>query len=288
MLLAIGTYRYRSRRNDEPLRSRLVQLARERPRFGYRRLHVLLQRDGMVVNHKRIHRLYRECGLMIRRKKRKHCVRAGQPLTPRTAPNQEWALDFVHDRTEFGRKVRLLVIEDAYTRECLALEADTSFAGPRVTRTLAQSAVERGLPQRIRCDNGAELTSRHFLSWCVANKVEPLYIPPGKPTQNGRLESLNGKVRDEFLNVNVFRNLFELRRLAQLWRRDYNEVRPHSSLGYLTPAEFAAKYRMERGGKDGDCVALENPSGFPLFHRAMTEVLSLGAQRQQGASSTVA
>ncbi len=284
MLLAVGIYRYRSCRNDEPLRSRLVQLARERPRFGYRRLHVLLQRDGTMVNHKRIHRLYRECGLMIRRKKRKHCVRAGQPLTPRTAPNQEWALDFLHDRTDSGRKVRLLVIEDAYTRECLALEADTSFAGPRVTRVLEQIAAERGLPQPIRCDNGSELTSRHFLSWYIANKVEPLYIPPGKPTQNGRLESLNGKVRDEFLNVNVFRNLFELRRLAQLWRNDYNEIRPHSSLGYLTPAEFAAQYRLESGGKDGGPAALENPADFPLSHHLMTENLILGAQLQYGAS----
>ena len=286
MLVAVGTYRYRSRRSDEPLRSRLVQLARERPRFGYRRLHVLLRRDGIVANHKRVHRVYCESGLMIRRRKRRHCVRAGPPLTPRTAPNQEWALDFVHDRLECGRKARLLVIGDAFTREGLALEADTSFAGLRVTRVLEQIAAERGLPRYIRCDNGPELTSRHFLSWCIKHQVEPLYIQPGKPTQNGRLESLNGRLRDEFLNVNVFRNLFELRREAMAWLRDYNQARPHSSLGYHTPAEFAAK---QGGGKDAPpWRGLENPASFPLSHRPTTTVLSLEAQAQKRAPQTVA
>ena len=289
LLLAVGTYRYQPRRNDEPLRERLVQLARERPRFGYRRLHVLLGREGTAVNHKRVHRLYRECGLMIRRKKRKHCVREGQPLASRSAPNQEWALDFIHDSLESGRKVRLLVVSDAYTREALALEADTSFAGRRVTRVLEQIAAERGLPQAIRCDNGPELTSRYFLSWCVARQVDMLHIPPGRPTQNGRLESLNGRVRDEFLNVSLFVNLFDLRRRAEAWRSDYNEVRPHSSLAYQTPAAFAAKYGGAGRGKDAPLErGLENPAGFPLSHRPTTTAFTLGAPVKTSASSTVA
>ena len=134
--MAVATYRYQSRRSDEPLRTKLVELAREKPRFGYRRLHVLLGRSGEHVNHKRVHRVYREAGLMIRRKKRKHCVREGKPLLARTAANQEWALDFVHDAVECGRTIRLLSVVDAYTRECLALEVDTSFASRRVTRVL--------------------------------------------------------------------------------------------------------------------------------------------------------
>src|SRR5499427_5582275 len=184
MGMAVTTYRYRSRRSDEPLRTKLVELAREKPRFGYRRLHVLLGRSGERVNHKRLHRVYCEAGLAIRRKRRKHCVRAGRPLVERTAANQEWALDFVHDAVECGRTIRVLSVVDAYTRECLALEVDTSFASRRVTRVLDAVAQQRGLPQMIRCDNGPELTSRHFLAWCVERKIEIVHIQPGKPMQN--------------------------------------------------------------------------------------------------------
>ena len=170
VMLAVSSYRYETRRSDEPLRSKLVELAREKPRFGYRRLHVLLRRCGEQVNHKRLHRVYREAGLMIRRKKRKHCVREGKPLLARTSANQEWALDFVHDAVECGRTIRVLSVVDAYTRECLALEVDTSFASRRVTRVLDAIVAERGQPQAIRCDNGPELTSRHFLAWCVERR----------------------------------------------------------------------------------------------------------------------
>jgi len=284
--VAVGTFRYASRRSDEPLRTRLTALAREKPRFGYRRLHVLLRRDGDAVNHKRVHRVYRAAGLAIRRKKRKHCARVGQPLTPRTAPNQEWALDFVADRVECGRAIRVLSVADAFTRECLALEVDTSFASPRVTRVLEAIAAERGLPQWIRCDNGSELTSRHFLAWCVEHKVEPLHIQPGRPVQNGRLESFNGRMRDELLNISWFHNLFDARRKVAAWRREYNETRPHSSLGYLTPHAFAA--RAAGPGKDGGRAALENPSGFPLSHGPTTAGFSRGAQNETHAPSTMA
>jgi putative transposase len=172
----------------------LVELAREKPRFGYRRLHVLLQRGGTRVNHKRVHRVYREAGLRLQRKRRKHCVRAGQPLLQRTAANQEWALDFAHDAVECGRAIRVLSVVDAYTRECPALEVDTSFASRRVTRVLEGLIVERGIPGAIRCDNGPEFSSRHFLAWCVAWGIELIHIQPGRPTQNARVESFHGRL----------------------------------------------------------------------------------------------
>jgi putative transposase len=183
------------------------------------------------VNHKRVWRVYHEAGLSVKRRKRKRLVRVGRPLEAATDRNEEWALDFVSDSIATGRAIRLLNIADAYTRECLALEVDTSFASRRVTRVLERVIDERGMPRRIRCDNGPELTSRHFLAWCTGRRIELLHIQPGKPMQNGRLESLNGKLRDEFLNVSYFRNLFEARRQAAAWRRDYNEVRPHSASG---------------------------------------------------------
>ena len=190
MTVAVSSYRYQSRRSDEGLRLRLVELAREKPRFGYRRLHILLRRRGEDVNHKRVHRVYREAGLSIRRKRRKHCVRTGQPLRACTAANQEWALDFVHDAMQSGRTIRVLSVVDAYTRECLALEVDTSFASRRVTRVLEEIVAERGTPLGIRCDNGPELTCRHFLAWCIDRKIELVHIQPGRPMQNGRLRSV--------------------------------------------------------------------------------------------------
>jgi len=268
MMLAVTTYRYRSVRSDEPLRTTLVELAREKPRFGYRRLHVLLRRSGERVNHKRVHRVYREAGLAIRRKKRKHCIRQGQPLLVRTSANQEWALDFAHDAVAYGRTIRVLSVLDAYTRECLALEVDTSFASRRVTRVLEGIVAERGLPQTIRCDNGPELTSRHFLAWCVERQVELLHIQPGKPTQNAHVESFHGRLREECLNLSWFQNLFEARRRIAAWRKEYNEQRPHSSLGYQTPQEFAAAQSAgldmaERGARNSNAVPCPSRSPIP-------------------------
>ena len=266
--MAVTTYRYRTQRSDEPLRTRLVELAREKPRFGYRRLHVLLRRGGEQVNHKRLHRVYREAGLAIRRKKRKHCVREGKPLLARTSANQEWALDFVHDAVECGRTIRVLSVVDAYTRECLALEVDTSFASRRVTRVLDQIISERGRPEAIRCDNGPELTSRHFLAWCVERQIELVHIQPGKPTQNARIESFNGRLREECLNLSWFQNLFDARRKIAAWGKEYNEERPHSSLGYKTPKEFAAMLAAsfeiaERGTRDSNAVPCPSRSPIP-------------------------
>ncbi len=178
-----------------------------------------------------------------------------------TTANQEWALDFVHDATASGRSIRVLNVIDAYTRESLAMEVDTSFAGLRVTRVLDQIIAERGLPQAIRCDNGPELTSRHFLAWTLERKINLVHTQPGKPTQNGYVESFNGKLREECLRISWFQNLFEARRIIANWQRDYNEFRPHSSLNYLTPAEFA---RRQSRGKDADSVRLENDQ--TVFH----------------------
>ena len=268
MGIAMSSHRYRTRRSDEPLRTRLVELAREKPRFGYRRLHVLLRRSGEQVNHKRLHRVYREAGLAIRRKKRKHCVREGKPLLARTAANQEWALDFVHDAVECGRTIRVLSVVDAYTRECLALEVDTSFATRRVTRVLEAIIAERGQPLAIRCDNGPELTSRHFLAWCIERQIELVHIQPGKPTQNGRVESFNGRMREECLNLSWFQNLFDARRKIAAWRKEYNEERPHSSLGYKTPKEFAQAqaagfYTAEREARDSNAIPCPSRSPIP-------------------------
>ena len=262
--MAVSSHRYVSRRSDEELRGRLVQLAREKPRFGYRRLHVLLRRGGKAANHKRVYRVYREAGLCLRRKKRKHCIRVGAPLRQHTMANQEWGLDFVHDVLAAGRTIRVLSVVDAFTRECLALEVDTSFASRRVTRTLEEIVARRGRPQSIRCDNGPELTSRHFLSWCLEQQIELVHIQPGKPTQNAQVESFHGKLREECLRVSWFQNLFDARRKIGAWRREYNEERPHSSLNYRTPAEFAAT----SCGKDADCVRLENALGVSHFPTA--------------------
>ncbi len=237
--LPVSTFRYRARKSDEALKEKLVGLAREKPRFGYRRLHVLLLRSGQAVNHKRVYRVYKEAGLAVKRKSRKRLIRVGYPLRKVTEANEEWAVDFVSDAVASGRHFRILSIVDAYTRECLALEVETSFASRRVTRTLDQAITQRGRPQRIRCDNGPEFTSRHFLAWCLEHRIELVHIQPGRPMQNGRVESFNGKLRDEFLNVSWFRNLFDARTKTAAWKSEYNEERPHSGLGYLTPAAFA-------------------------------------------------
>ncbi len=192
------------------------------------------------LDNKRVWRLYREAGLCVKRRKRKRLVRVGVKPVSTIAANQEWALDFAADVLATGRTVRVLGVVDTFTRECLALEADTSFASRRVTRVLEQIIRERGRPQSIRCDNGPELTSRHFLAWCIEWRILLVHIQPGRPMQNGHVESFNGKLRDECLNVSWFRNLFDARRKIAAWRSDYNQLRPHSALAYRTPSEFAA------------------------------------------------
>lgn len=247
MQIAVSSFRYRSTRNDEQLRAKLVELARKKPRYGYRLLHALLSASGTRVNHKRVYRVYREAGLMMRRKARKRLVRVGSPRPSLTATNQEWAIDFVHDATASGQAIRVLSIEDEYTRECLSLEVDSSFASRRVTRALEAILERREKPGAIRCDNGPEFTSRHFVAWCIEKQIELVHIQPGRPQQNGYVESFNGKLRNECLNVSWFENLWDARRKIAAWGKEYNEERPHSSLGYQTPAQYARQLAVSTG-----------------------------------------
>ena len=191
------------------------------------------------MNHKRLFRMYRQAGLSVKRTRRKKLLRVGVAQPALSQPNQEWSLDFVCDALGTGRAVRVLSIVDNFTRECLALETDTSFASLRVTRVLDDVIAQRGVPKALRMDNGPELTSRHFLAWCLERKIAMHHIQPGKPMQNGHVESFNGRLRDECLNANWFRNLFD----ARHWRDDYNGARPHSSLAYRIPGEFAAQWQ---------------------------------------------
>jgi putative transposase len=238
-----SSYRYEpgQDRNAE-LRSKLTELARQKPRFGYRRLGVLLEKSGQAVNHKRLFRVYQEAGLGVRRRERKRLERgcAGMPLLIR--PNQEWGLDFVSDALANGRGIRALTVLDDFTKESPAIEVASSIPAPRVTRVLDAVIDERGAPESIRIDNGPEFTSRCFVAWAEGRKIRLIYIQPGKPMQNSFIESFNGRFRDECLNANWFENLADARRKIEAWRVDYNQQRPHSSLAYRTPAEFARQW----------------------------------------------
>jgi len=241
-----STVRYQHRRSgDEELKERLREAAGERRRFGYRRLHVMLQRKGYAVNHKRIYRLYREEGLSVRKRKRKRVSRAERMrLEAPYGPNQIWCLDFVSDWLAQGRKtIRMLTIEDAFHRECLAIEVDTSLSGVRVASVLDRLTEERAaIPDVIVLDNGPELTSKALDQWAYERGVRLHFIDPGKPQQNGFIESFNGRFRDECLNEHWFLSLADARGIIEDWRIDYNRNRPHSSLGNLTPEEYLADY----------------------------------------------
>jgi putative transposase len=235
--------RYRGvRPDDEALRERLKALAQERRRFGYRRLHVLLRREGHAVNKKRVQRLYREERLTVRRRGgRKRAIGTRRPMVTPVTADQRWSLDFVSDQLTDGRRLRILAVVDDCTRECLALIADTSISGRRVARELDDTIRRRGRrPETIVSDNGTELTSNAILSWADETGVGWHYIAPGKPQQNGFIESFNGRLRDELLNETLFRSLPHARAALEAWRRDYNEERPHSKLGWMTPRGYAS------------------------------------------------
>jgi putative transposase len=240
--LADSSYRYRKRgRADGPLRALLKDQAAERRRWGYRRLMVLLRRAGFADNHKRIYRVYVEEGLQVRRRLKRRAGRwRGEKLEAAQRMNQIWAMDFLADQLADRRRLRVLPILDAYSRECLAIEADTSLPSQRVTRVLEELKARRGLPEKIVVDNGPEFTAQHLDQWAFANGVQLHFIEPGKPMQNGYIESFNDKLRDECLNEHWFSGMADARWTVERWRRDYNEVRPHSALGNATPAAFAA------------------------------------------------
>jgi putative transposase len=243
--LVIGTerttIRYRHRRGDDAaVRTKLRELAAERRRFGYRRLHVLLRREGIRINHKKLRRLYALERLQVRRRGgRKRAVGTRAPMTLPQGPNQRWSLDFVSDTLADGRRFRILAVVDDFTRECLCLVADTSLSGKRVARELDAIIARRGQPLMVVSDNGTEFTSRAILGWSQDRKIAWHYIAPGKPQQNAFVESFNGRLRDECLNETVFSSLTDARSVLSAWQRDYNEVRPHSSLGGQTPASIS-------------------------------------------------
>ncbi len=240
--------RYRSRRADDTgIRERLRELANERRRFGFRRLGVLLKREGIVMNRKKLLRLYREEGLAVRRRRgRKRALGTRTPMIVPSGPNQRWSLDFVSDAFTQGRRFRILCVVDDFSRECLALVADTSLSGARVARELDAIMAVRGRPRTIVSDNGTELTSMAILGWTQERAVKWHYIAPGKPTQNAFVESFNGRLRDECLNETLFTSLHHARIELALWRRDYNHVRPHSSLNGQTPIEAAINWTKQQ------------------------------------------
>ena len=255
--------RYKSRRPpDTELRARLRELANERKRFGYRRLFILLRREGEASGINRIHRLYREEGLTVRKRRaRRRAIGTRAPIVVEEKANARWSLDFVHDQFASGRRFRVLNIVDDVTRECLAAIPDTSISGRRVARELTALIAWRGKPGLIVSDNGTEFTSNAMFAWRREHKVAWHLIAPGKPMQNGFCESFNGRMRDELLNESLFLGLDHARAKIARWLDDYNQRRPHSSLGYLTPAAYAANLSATRD-------RLRNPDQLRQSHVA--------------------
>lgn len=224
------------------MRQRLRELAMARPRYGYRRLHVLLLREGWRVNHKRVHRIYQEEGLMVRRKLRRKIASQTRVVLPEpTRPNERWAIDFVADELYDGRRFRILTAVDLCTRELLAAEAAFSLPAQKVGAMLDQVIAERGVPDAITLDNGTEFTSRHFDAWAWSKGIRLDFIRPGRPVENGTIESFNGRLRDECLSQHWFRSLDEARQILDDFKQDYNGFRPHSSLENRTPNEVAER-----------------------------------------------
>lgn len=241
------TCRYSSKICEEKIENRLKDLATKRLSFGYRRLHALLEKEGYVVNHKKVYRLYAKNKLAKRkRKKRKYSQQRRNPLKKATKPNERWAMDFMSDSCANGRKLRTLNIMDLFARECLGIIVGNSLPSSKVIATLEALAFERGLPEIITVDNGPEYTSKIIQRWAKEKGVHLDYITPGKPMENGYIESFNGKFREECLNQNWFQNLSVASKCIEEWRNDYNNERPHSALGYLTPVKYLKK-QMKMG-----------------------------------------
>ena len=234
-------YRYQPQQGDNAaVSARLVELAADKRRYGYRRLHVLLRREGVAINRKRTYRLYRDAGLTVRRRKRKRIGPVERrPLPKPIQPNVSWSMDFVADGLANGRRLRCLTIVDDYTRESLAIEVDTSLPGLRVRDVLQRLAETRGLPESITVDHGPEFESQVLDAWAYQSGVRLAFIRPGKPNENAYVESFNGRLRDECLNEHWFLTLAHAQAAIESWRLEYNTERPHSALGYLTPQQFA-------------------------------------------------
>ena len=238
----------------QALRCRIVDIAHQRRRFGYRRVHDLLRRDFPGVNHKRVYRLYREANLAVRkRKKSKRPLNERVPLQLAKAVNEVWSMDFVSDSLSNGRRLKYLTVADDFSHECVHIAVDFGISGEYVTRLLDRAAVFRGYPDMVRTDNGPEFTSRVFMAWAQTHGIRHILIQPGRPMQNGYIESFNGKFRDEHLNESWFETLQQARNAASIWKQDYNQVRPHSSVGRIPPAEFAHLHR-QRAANEGESI----------------------------------
>lgn len=253
-----ATFYYRGRRRDlTPLRMRLRELAAARPRFGYRRLFILLRREGWRVNHKRVYRLYGEEQLAVRTKRRRKRASHLRVVPPRpTRPNEQWCMDFMMDRLEDGRRIRILTVEDVFTRECLAVEIDVSLTSARVVRVLERLVRVRTAPAVITVDNGSEFYAQSTDRWAYGQGVRLEFSRPGKPMDNPFIESFNGRLRDEHLNVELFFSVDDAQQKILEWQRDYNEVRPHSSLGNIPPRDFAAQWQLTQAA-GGEILSLE-------------------------------
>src|SRR5215467_849789 len=239
-------YRSRKAPADAPVIERMTELARRYPRFGYRRIRIFLARDGHRMSPGRAHRLWRAARLQVARKRPRKRIASlrPRPLPPRAA-NQVWSYDFVFDSCADGRQLKCLTVTDEFTKEGLAIDVAGSIRSARVIEVLSRLVSERGAPQYLRSDNGPEFVSRALLTWLRSQGIGTALIEPGKPWQNGVAESFNGKFRDECLSLEWFRSTAEAKVIVEEWRRHFNEVRPHSSLGYLTPAEFAATLKAQ-------------------------------------------
>lgn len=238
--LSRSRWQHRSRRGDDALlRTRLRELATQKPRWGYQQLHILLRREGHRVNHKKVLRLYREEGLAVtRRRRKKHVAIARVPLPKPTRRTERWSMDFVSDALFDGRPFRCFTLVDDFTRECPAIEVAHSLPAWRVIHVLERVAAERGLPRSIVCDNGPEFAGKALDRWAYEHGVTLQFIRPGRPVENAYCESFNGKLRDECLNANWFASLTDAQRAIERWRQEYNDVRPHKNLGRRTPTEF--------------------------------------------------
>ena len=245
-----ATFDYKSRREpDTELRKLLIEIAHKRRRFGSPRLHIMIRRKGIIVNHKKIERIYQEEKLQIRKRKKKKMtgfLRVPAPIPER--PNQRWSMDFMSDSFCTGRRFRTFNVLDDYTRECIAIEVDSSLPGKRVVQVLSRLIDFRGKPEIITCDNGPEFIGKAVDEWAYKNNINIDYINPGKPNENCFVESFNDKFRDECLNEHWFLNIHHARKIIDNWRNDYNSERPHSSLNDLTPVGFRKKEELRLTG----------------------------------------
>jgi len=246
MGISRSSFRYHPRPcMDTQVITRMREIAHKKPRYGVRRLHVLLKKEGLVVNHKRTERLYKQEGLALRTKlKKKLPITLRAPLAVPARTNDQWALDFVHDRTSTGRTFRCLSILDIYGRECPAIHVDTSIPAKTVTEVLDRLIETRGKPQNLIVDNGPEFTAQAFLAWAEEHQIRIIHINPGKPMENGFIESFQGKFRDECLNLHWFTSFHDAREKIETWRQEYNTERPHSSLDDLAPHEFLERMAL--------------------------------------------